>query len=39
MTGRQDVTSWFRLIVEKLVLIELVRKFPTFMDPEDLSPF
>jgi hypothetical protein len=35
MNGREDVTSRCRLILEKLVLMQLGRKFPAFMNPED----
>lgn len=36
--GRDDVISWCMLILEKLVLMQLVRTFPAFMNNEDLSP-
>lgn len=36
--GRDDVTSWCKLILEKLVLMQLVRIFPAFMNNEDLTP-
>jgi len=36
--GRDDVTSWCTLILEKLVLMQPVRMFPAFMNNEDLSP-
>jgi hypothetical protein len=37
MNGRDDVTSWCMLILEKLVLMQLVRMSPAFMNTEDLS--
>jgi hypothetical protein len=38
INGREDIPSWSRLILEKLVLMQLVRKFPALINSDNLSP-